>query len=792
MTPAIATCYHCGLPAVDGDKFDTVVLGAKRTMCCPGCQAVAEAIVANGLDDYYRFRTESSHKIQGDLADTLQQLSIYDEPGIQHDFVIHQGQDKQIQLTIDGITCGACGWLIEKQVGKLPGIKQVSINVTSNRALITWSDELLSLSQIMATIERIGYHPSPFQADEQEAIFKRTHQTLLKRLGLAGLMTMQVMMLAVAGYFDLFGDISAQTHSFFNWASLCLTTPVVFYAGAGFYQSAVKALKAKTVNMDVPVAVAVLGTYFSGVWATFSAQGEVYFESVCMFIFLLLISRFIEHQARHKAAQISANMLQYIPLTANVIMDNVQHSVLAKNLQIGQHVLVKAGENIPIDGDVIAGQGQVDESLLTGEFYPVAKNPGDKVYGGTINTAGILTIAVSSEFKHALVNQIARLQEMAMANKPKIATLADKVSRYFVSAVLVLSLGSYIIWSLLGNDQAFWIAISVLIATCPCALGLATPSALSFAMANLNKQGVLLTRADVLEQLSDIDTIMLDKTGTLTQGKIAITAVHTLSGHNADSLLQYAASIEQYSEHPIARAFPLPKVTQEVVNFSSTLGLGVTGEIHGVVIKLGSQRFMSQPIPDEIRHCSIFIQADNQLLGGFVLTDKLRDNCLAMLTELRDRTLILLSGDNSQNVSQVAEQLAISQWHAHQTPAQKLQKVQQAQQQGHSVMMFGDGINDGPVLAQADIAVTLGAGSDLAKSSADIILLQNSLQKLPFLFNLAKRCKRKIRQNILWALGYNMLILPLAISGVLTPWMAVIGMSLSSIIVVVNSVRLLK
>lgn len=792
MTVAMATCYHCGLPAVDGDKFDTVVLGAKRTMCCPGCQAVAEAIIANGLDDYYRFRTETGHKIQTDLADTLEQLSLYDEPGIQHDFVIHQGQDNQIQLTIDGITCGACGWLIEKQLGKLPGIKQVSINVTSNRALITWSGELLALSTIMATIERIGYHPSPFQADQQEAIFKRTHHRLLKRLGLAGLMTMQVMMLAVAGYFDLFGDIRPQTHSFFNWVSLCLTTPVVFYAGAGFFQSALQALKAKTVNMDVPVAIAVLGTYLSGAWATYFGQGQVYFESVCMFIFLLLISRFIEHQARHKAAQISANMLQYIPLTANVFIDDVLHSVLAKNLQRGQNVLVKAGQSIPIDGDVIAGQGQVDESLLTGEFYPVTKNPGDKVYGGTINTAGMLTITVSTEFKHALVNQIARLQEMAMANKPKLATLADNVSRYFVFAILVLSVGSYSIWSLLGNDQAFWIAISVLIATCPCALGLATPSALSFAMANLNKQGVLLTRADVLEQLSDIDIIMLDKTGTLTEGKIAITAVHTLPGNDADSLLQYAANIEQYSEHPIARAFPLPTLTQEVVNFSSTLGLGITGEIQGITIKLGSQRFMDQAIPESLRQCSVFIQADKQLLGGFVLTDKLREDCVDMLSQLGDKTLILLSGDNSHNVRQVAQQLAITQWHAQQTPADKLQKVEQAQQQGHKVMMFGDGINDGPVLAQADIAVTLGAGSDLAKSSADIILLQNSLQKLPYLFRLAKRCKLKIRQNIIWALSYNMLILPLAISGILTPWMAVIGMSLSSIIVVVNSVRLLK
>lgn len=792
MTNTAQNCYHCGLPAVEGDKFNTLVLGANRIMCCPGCQAVAEAIVENGLDDYYRYRTKAGDKARDDLTDTLHQLAIYDQANIQHDFVLQQGQYNQIQLTVSGINCAACGWLIERQLLKLSGIKQVTVNVTSSRALLTWSPKDLALSEIMASIEHIGYHARPFQADKHEALFKLANKLQLKRLGLAGLMTMQVMMLAVAGYFDWLGEMDVNTISFFNWVSLCLTTPVVIYAGAGFYQSAAKALKAGTVNMDVPVSIAVLGTYLSGVWATIFHQGQVYFESVCMFIFLLLISRFIEHQARHKAAQISANMLQYVPLTANLVEGNTVRSVLAKDLQIDQQVLVKQGESVPIDGNVVRGQGQVDESLLTGEYYPVTKSIGHRVFAGSINRAGTFTLTVGSELKHAMVNQIARLQEQAMAEKPKIATLADKVSRYFVWAILGLSLGSFAVWTMLGNDQAFWIAISVLIATCPCALGLATPSALSFAMANLNKQGILLKQANLLERLCDIDCIMLDKTGTLTQGKIALSGCLVVPGYDLATVLEYAANLEQYSEHPIAGAFPAPTISQQVDNLRITLGQGIEGDIQGVHIKLGAARFMHHPIPELLVESSVFMQFNQAVVAGFTLTDELRIDSLEMLSLLTDQKLILLSGDNHLNVQHVAQQLGIDTWYGEQTPTDKLKKIKQAQAKGHAVLMLGDGINDGPVLAQADIAVTLGAGSDLAKSAADVILLQNSLSKLPYLFRLAKRCKRKIRQNIGWAIGYNIVVLPLALSGILTPWMAVIGMSLSSIIVVVNSVRLLR
>ncbi|MFT4994188.1 MAG: Cu2+-exporting ATPase [Paraglaciecola sp.] len=788
----ISSCYHCGLAADQTEHYWALVLGQQQRMCCPGCQAVAEAIVANGLEDYYRFRTEPGVKADADLKSTLQSLSLYDEKSIQQEFVVTQHDTSQIQLTISGIVCAACGWLIEKQLAKLPGVVKVGVNVAASRAFVSWSPVNISLSEIISRIEAIGYHASPFQADKHEAIFQAEHKRYLKRLGLAGLMTMQVMMLTFGVYFDWFNDIDRQTLSYFNWVSLCLSTPVLIYSAGGFYTSALNALNARMVNMDVPISVALLATYLSGVWATVQQQGQTYFESLCMFVFLLLLSRYLEHSARYKAAQTSANMLRYMPLTANLLEDSKLSPILAKHLSPGQVILVKAGETIPVDGEIIEGQSQVDESMLTGEFAPLTKHPGDKVSGGTVNQLGTLTLKVRASLKHSLLNQIAHMQAQAMADKPRIAMLADRLSQYFVSAVLLIALGAYLIWTTLGNEQAFWISISVLIATCPCALGLATPTALSCAMAQLNKKGILLRRSDALEQLNQVDHIMLDKTGTLTQGKFVIRAMHNVSKHADSQIMHFAASIESYSNHPISKAFSTDLPCYGVKHFSSTLGAGIEGQIKHAHFKIGSAAFMDEDIPEHLAGCNVFLQEDKRLLAGFVLADTLRPDVKGMLSLFEGKYLCLLSGDDQATVKDMARQLNIPHYYAQQSPLDKLQVLKSKQQQGHTVLMVGDGINDGPVMAQADIAIAMGTGSDLAKTSADIILLNNSLARLGELFGIAKRCKQKIKQNIAWALGYNVLVLPLAVSGQLSPWMAVIGMSLSSLIVVANSVRLLK
>ncbi|MFT2090864.1 heavy metal translocating P-type ATPase [Paraglaciecola sp. 2405UD69-4] len=785
-------CFHCGLDVPVGTNFKTKVMKQSQQFCCPGCLAVAESIVENGLEDYYHYRSEFAEKATDDNQDILDKLSVFDDDLILSEFVGKNNTTHDIQLTISGINCAACGWLIEKQLSKLQGIVQVAVNVSARRATVSWNSEVLQLSSILKHIENIGYHGKPFQPEEHEASYKQENQAFLKKLGLSGLMTMQVMMLNIGVFFDLFGHIDEQTKQYFNWVSLLLSTPVLLYSASGFYSGAIRAIKAKSVNMDVPVSIALSLTYLTSVMATFQNNGQTYFESLCMFVFLLLISRYLEHGARYKASQLSANMLEYMPTMANLVEGNQVQPVLAKSLKLQQSVLVKAGELVPVDGVIIDGQGQLDEAMLTGEFELISKSVGEPVYAGTVNQLGTLTIKVTSVLKHSVLNQINELQNQALANKPKIAGLADRFSQYFVAIVLFISAVTYLVWYQINPEEALWHMIAVLIATCPCALGLATPSALSCAVAHLNSKGILLKRGDALEQVSKVDWVAFDKTGTLTEGKFSLVACVNNTDRPDEYWLQIAACLEQYSEHPIAAAFEGIKRPYSVDGFSATIGKGVIGTINNLEYKLGSEVFMAQEIPDSMDSCNVFLKANNQVVCGFVLADKIRPSTSSALASFKDKTITLISGDAEQMVSTVAKKLDIANWLSKHSPEQKLAVIKDAQQLGHTVLMVGDGINDAPVLAQADVSVTLGVSSDLAKSSADIVLLDNSLDKIAVVFSIANRCKNKIKQNIGWAIGYNILVLPLAVSGILTPWMAVIGMSLSSLIVVINSIRLLK
>ncbi|MCU7554119.1 heavy metal translocating P-type ATPase [Alteromonas sp. ASW11-19] len=785
-------CYHCGQANDPVHSYQATVLGEPRTLCCPGCQAVATAIVDNGLEDYYRFRTEPAVQGDADLSDVLKTMDVYDDPALQEEFVFEEGKHKQIQLTVEGITCAACGWLIEKQLARVDGIEKVAVNVQARRAMVTWHDDKLSLSHLLSALKRIGYTAIPFQPDQHEASYKKEQKSFLKKLGLAGLMTMQVMMLMAGLYFDLFGSIDEDTRRYFHWVALVLTTPVVLYSGSIFYLGALKALSARTVNMDVPVTLAIFGTYGAGLQATLTESGEVYFESICMFIFLLLLSRFLEHRSRHRAAEISANMTQHIPVSATLLLSDGQlDTCLAKKLNVGDRVLIKPGETVPIDGVISDGTSSVDESMLSGEFVPVRKQPGDKVFGGTVNQAGTLTVTVTSTLKHALVNQIIRLQAEAMASKPRIAQLADRFSRYFVCAVLLISAATFTFWWWQQNEDAFWITIAVLVATCPCALGLATPSALTCAMAKLNRQGILLKRADVLEQLNDIDTVALDKTGTLTVGEFAVSKQWFSDALPVEHILQLAATLESRSEHPIARAFSRHDLAA-ISEFSVTPGAGIKGNVNGETYFMGARHFCPHSVPHTGFDANVYLFTQQQVLAAFLVTDSLREDAAQTLQYLKSRALILLSGDAQSHVDTLASELPLQQAIGGLSPEQKYQHVQALQQRGQRVMMLGDGINDAPVLASADVSVAVGGATDVAKTAADIVLLGDKLLSLTSLFELASRARRKIIQNMAWAIGYNVLILPFAVSGVLSPWMAVVGMSLSSIIVVSNSTRLLR
>jgi Cu2+-exporting ATPase len=799
-------CFHCGLPNLEGNKYPVTILGVSHSMCCPGCQAVASSIVDNGLESYYEFRTEPAARGDAALDNTLAKLAVYDEPELQEEFVFDIGTDKEIQLTVEGITCAACGWLIEKQLAKTQGIKQVSVNVGARRAMVIWDNNILKLSQVLRQLKTIGYESLPFQADSHEASYQREQKSFLKKVGLSGLMTMQVMMLAMGQYFDLFGNIDAETTKYFNWISLVLTTPVVLYAGSVFYLSAMKAIMARTVNMDIPVTIAILATYIAGFFTVNKPNAEVYFESICMFIFFLLISRFLEHRSRHKATQISSNMLKHIPVTANLWTGKETRPVLAKQLQVDDLVLVKAGEIIPVDGFIIEGKALLDESMLTGEFEPVTKQVNDPVFGGTINQNGAIKLKVNKTLKHAMVNQILRLQETALSSKPKVALIADKLSRYFVVAVLTISALTYAFWAYQGSEHAFWITISVLVATCPCALGLATPSALTCAMARLNKQGILLKRADALEQLTEVTDIVFDKTGTLTHGKFTIDKSWFADNEPA-SIEKYrsiAKSIELQSEHPIARAFESQETQTDlfaVDDLQIVIGKGLNCNIGKKQYRIGSPNYILGNIPaealseqqrNELQGANVLLSENDKLVSAFWLRDKLKEDVVNVIKALVPYEQTILSGDTLQNVTHVANSLNIKNTVAEHAPEQKLMHIKQLQANGRSVLMLGDGINDAPVLAASDVSVAVGNASDLAKNAADVILLNQDLASLLHVINMAKRTKRKIKQNIAWALSYNILVLPFAIGGFLTPWMAALGMSISSIIVVYNSTRLMR
>ncbi len=795
-------CFHCHQPLPDHYVIEADVLAQTQRFCCYGCQAVAQAIVANGLEDYYRFRTQPAAQAS-ETEVVPAELALFDEPDLQQDFVHQQGDSQEIELTIEGISCAACGWLIEKQLIKTAGVRQIAVNVSQRRALLRWDSQQTRLSTLLARLKKIGYQGFPFQPDEHEASYHREQQQFVKKLGLAGIMTMQVMMLMAAHYFDWLGSMTPVMRQYFNWIALLLTTPVVLYCGSVFYTGAFKALAARTVNMDVPITLAIGITYVSGLWATWLQTGQVFFESICMFIFLLLLSRFIEHKSRYQAMQISANMLKYMPVSATKITGDEHTSVLARKLMYGDHILIRPGEIIPVDGGILNGSTHVDEAMLTGESTPVTKHPGDSVFGGTLNREHSITIKVTATLTASLISQIVRLQSQAMASRPAVAVLADKLATGFVTIVLLIAAATFGYWYSQGNPEALWITVAVLVATCPCALGLATPTALTCAMARLNRHGILLKRSDVLETVDTIDTVAFDKTGTLTRGDFRIVNAWYAQPGEADAVLSMACRLEQHSQHPLATAFTDVTATQapkpvcdlasdSPVTVQSHPGSGLSATYQQNYYKIGSAAFTQMTDVSLPFTANVLMTCNDRLIGAWHIADSVKPEVHQVLQTLNDKHCCILSGDSQSNARSTADELGIQTVYASLSPANKLNTLRHMQHLQHNVMMVGDGINDAPVLSQANVSVAVGNGTDIAKASADIIFLNESLSSLSILFKISKQTRRIIRQNFGWALGYNICVLPLAVSGILQPWMAVVGMSLSSIIVVINSTRLIR
>lgn len=795
------SCFHCQEPVLTGRQFVTRINDHDEVMCCPGCQAVSQAIVDAGLISYYKFRTEPGNRQTALVPSELTQFSAYDLPEVQQDFVHSKENIQSVSLSIEGITCAACAWLIEHKVKQLNGIVQIMVNSTTQRALISWDKQLLNLSDILAQISRIGYQAAPYQVDEQELTSQQTSRKFLLRLGLAGFATMQVMMFALALYTGYFTDLDVQYRDFFRYVSMIFATPVVLYSAQPFYFSAIRTLMSGKLNMDVSVSIAICGAYVASCVATVNGTGEVYFESVSMFTFFLLLGRYFEQKARQKASVSSSNLHKLVPLTAHLVIDNGQEEIPAKKLRLGDVILVKPGEMVAADGIVIDGHSSINEAMLTGEQMPIEKSQDSPVFAGTINVDQPIKVKVTALGQDQLVAEIIRLQEVASNTKPAIALLADKLSRYFSATILTIATITYISWHYISPDDAFWVTLSVLVATCPCALALATPTAVTCATAIFTRLGIITRKAGVFEKLPLIKHVVFDKTGTLTCGTLSISHTEMLNTeqHNVSSsqALAIVAALEAGSRHPIAAAFaPFADNAVTATAVKHQVGFGVSGQVEGVDYRVGNAAFTGTAIgATQVQQIWLAQKTaqETQLIACFSLEDNIRVDSKQTVDILKQQhfQISIASGDSSGHVHQLARSLGISDVHSGLTPADKLALVKQFQQ-SHRVAMFGDGINDAPVLAGADLSVAMGSGSAIAKNSADLILLGDHLSRFTQAVYVAKLTTQIIKQNLAWALGYNALILPLAVTGNVAPYIAAIGMSASSLIVVGNSLRLLR
>ncbi|WP_404838535.1 heavy metal translocating P-type ATPase [Aeromonas media] len=789
-------CFHCGEPVPSGSDFTLEIKGIVQPMCCPGCQAVAQTILECGLASYYEHRTAPG--IKGELVPSeLAALTHYDLAEVQQEFVTETGTLREIQLSVEGLTCAACAWLIERHLMGLAGLHYVNVNTTTHRARIKWDPDKLSLSDILKGFAKIGYRAYPFQTHSQEALYAREVRSYMFRMALAGLGSMQVMMCAVALYMDLFISVEEEFMIYFKWISLLLSTPIMIYSAQPFYAGAWRSLKQGHLSMDVSVSLALIGAFVASIWATVFNTGEVYYDSITMFVFFLLLGRLLELRARRKASESSSNLARLVPIMATRIDADGEHEVAAKTLRMGDRVRVLAGATLPADGIITLGQASLNEAMLTGEQLPLLKQAGDPVFAGTISTDAPLEIRVSHPIEESRLAQIMRLQDSALDDKPAIAQLADVLSRHFILVLLLIAAAVWTFWHFHAPERAFWVTLSVLVATCPCALSLATPTALTSATAHLTRSGILLRRGHVLDVLTRANRIVMDKTGTLTTGNISLVGVQPLAELGEDECLAIARALEAYSEHPIARAFRSKGAEEAVLPAASevtpVIGHGIQGRIAGRHYRIGSARWLGLTDEQEATQgLAIYLADETGPLARFTLADTLRADAGALIQAFKAAGLqtTILTGDSSPQADAVARELGVDELVKGVTPDGKLAYLKAREAAGEISIMVGDGINDAPVLAGAHASFAMAGGTDLAKNSADAILLADDLSRLLAARALALRTRRIIQENFAWSIGYNLLVLPLAASGWLPPYLAAAGMSLSSLIVVTNSMRL--
>ncbi len=802
-----SSCYHCHLPVDQIGSFSALVAGEKHEFCCFSCQTVCQTIHDAGLEGFYQKTPENA-----ELAPPPEQatsFTSYDLDEVQADYADIAGDVRTIRLLVDGIHCAACVWLIEHSLAKQKGVISANVNLTSKQLLLKWDNSQTALSTILQTLAQIGYIAVPFDPETAEGALAKKHRSLLYRMAFAGFAMMNLMWISIALYS---GADEGEFRNWFHWIGFMIATPTLFYAGYPFLRNAILGLRRQYLTMDLPIAIGAVATYSYSTYitATGSINGDVYFDTVVNFLFVILVGRYLEAISKREALSATTRLLELQPKLATVLINGEAKIMPIRSVNVGDLLLVKPGEKIPVDGVIVDGQSAVDESMITGESLAVTKKLDDSVIAGSINGEGAFTVQAEHVLRNTALAKIVTLMEDAQASKAPIQCVADRIVPWFVVITLTLATATFFYWLQFDFEQALLAATSVLIITCPCAFGLATPMSVAVATGVGAHQGILVKQGAALELLSQVTHFVFDKTGTLTEGELKVVAIDTVENYSRNELLTIVASVEHKSEHGVAKAVNNAALERglkivDIVDFLSFPGQGVQAIVDSKKVFIGTQSWISEQgltIPkklsnalhahDEQGNSSVFIAINGDVVGLISLADQLRLDAKETISALQQQGIevTVLSGDRKSTVMAVTAELGNINKQAEVLPKDKINAVKDLQQQGAIVAMVGDGVNDSPALIQADVGIALASGTDVSIESADIVLSHNELHKVVHARNLAKQTLRTIKQNIVLSITYNMVMVPLAMMSLVNPLVAAITMPISSLLVIANAARL--
>ncbi len=811
-----ASCFHCSLPVPAFQEVTAEIKGEPRRFCCVGCKSVCEAIYAAGLEGFYQ-RTPEGPPL-APPPELPKELAFYDLDEVQEEFVDALDETRAIHLLVEGIHCAACVWLIENKLKVTPGILEARVNLSGRRLYVKWDNGRLPLSSILQRLGQIGYAAIPYDPESAEGVLQRQNRHLLYRMGFAAFAMMNLLWISIALYSGADKD---EFRTLFHWVGFALATPTLIYSGQPFFKGAWSGLCHLHLGMDVPIAIGAGITYFYSLYVTVSgsAVGEVYYDTLVNFLFVILVGRYLEGISKRHAVASTQRLLDLQPQMATVLRDNQEEVVPIHSIKRGEQILVRPGERIPVDGVVMMGNSVVDEAMLTGESKPIGKQLGARVSAGTVNGHGVLQIRVEGLLKDTALGRIIRLVEEAQASKAPIQSLTDRIVPWFIASTLGLAAVTFLWWMESDIEVALMAATAVLIITCPCAFGLATPMSIAVASGLGARFGILVKNGEVLESLSFIDHFVFDKTGTLTEGCMAVTSIQTADAlwrpgegdmpEEVSSLLTDLVALERYSEHPVATALlacaeasGMGQGAGEAEEFHNRPGLGVSAIVAGRRILAGTPAWMEEnrvrrlPALDRVEEeldrlgvGSLRCAVDGHECALIGIEDRIREGSQKLISVLKGEgmRLTLLSGDRRHTAEAIAQRIGGMEVIAEVLPEEKERVIARLQADGHRVAMVGDGVNDAPALVRSDVGIALSSGTDVSIASADIVLMSSELERVHLASALSRRTLRTIRQNIGISILYNLIMVPLAMAAVVTPLVAAITMPISSLLVIGNA-----